>query len=1056
MTTFPPHITKQLQEQFYPVKHDEIRPATALKEVLEYQFADAPLWQQGIFASDLPYKTGSKEYVVVKDVNPVLSYLKTYPDQDVRLYELMREDRPVRPYFDVEFDAEQLDETEVLVLVLDVISTCLYQVGVTGSRGISIYSASGRCPTDKVISGKKASFHILCDTVEVFKSVLDHHQFMQSILFPYVRANNELLEKLSWTDPKGVKKCAIDHEPYKRNQTFRLPYQSKYSPSAIPRPLVYYDVSCLGCNYSEVYTCGIYEDPSELTFIKVISKPKIHPSKKSVSIQAGVESPEFEKVSALCECLSVSFLTAYGDCSNLIWGLCAVERTERMHDLIHRLCAKAPNYEYKWVESIIDSFKSSDIGIGSLVKWARDCVGKEAVATILNAFSVNHYKELFSVTMKPERHTVIHERYLGDHVRFEDDTDTLLIKSHLGTGKTVSITNLIRWAPYERILIVSPRKSYTYSQWAIFDSDASLPKMESYLDHQGALSPFQYMIVQVESLHRVGEWFVPYDLVILDESESILNQLHSVMTHGDHLINNHQVLELVMRTAGKVILADAFLSDRSFHFIKQLRAPTKTHYLENTFLPYSREAIELVSGHRGEEHMGNVNGFCDRIMTALRAGKKIVVVWTSKTAGEMFIEKYLSKETFVYKFYNSDSTKEDHKDLKDVEASWSDLQCLMYTSSITVGLSYDPSLSEVEFDEAFLYGNYRTAVPRDIAQSLLRVRVLKENRLTYTLTVPEYDYEAGGLNRVAQHVREKEETVMKTHPLANWILAPEWVRWNYIYNQNEEKISRSEYKRVLEQYLTNSGYVLKREVHDVAEEVVDEKKEVEKEKRDAWDSIPTLSPTQAETIYGWIKKGDATRDDKLAYRKYDFRRQFLRDCEEDDVKGLWDFMMTTDGAMERFWNVVGEKRWRLQELASAEARKRYAMMSMDRIKKRHAVERFLRIMGMNYSLEKVVIGADRLAEIGPLLEKEEKTLREEMGLRASQRKSTEWKVSHTIDFIRVMLENWCGGTVESNVTKIRQDGKRVQQYTLTLNKEDILWDKINSHHTNDSNFLIKF
>lgn len=1051
------NITTQLTDEFYPAVNDIIQPLSRLDPIVQYTFPNTPLWQQAVFASDSRCDSATKEYITVSDVNRVINYLKSHPDHDAHLYEVLPETRSVHPYFDVEFDAKQLNDIEVLENVLGAVAICLRQVGFTGSRGISIYTASGDCSTSKISSGKKASFHIICDTNEVFKSVADHKRFIQTILFPYIRGNKEISDKLYWVDPKGDKKCVIDHVPYMTNQTFRLPFQSKYS-SSIARRLVPFDVASFGWEHSAVYTVGVYDDPSELTFIEIAKDKYVDPSKKRshIEIKEGVESPEFPKVSALCECLTVEFLQGYEEARNLIWLLCGIEHTERMRELIHRICAKANNYEWKWVHDLIGSFKFVGLTIGSLVKWAKDCVGKEAVATILNTHSVSYYKELFSITMQPENHVTIHERYLGKDVNFNDDTNTLVVKSHLGTGKTTAISKLMYLTPYDRILIVSPRKSYTYAIHSALDDNASMPSFEKYLDHSGPLSEFDKMIVQVESLHRIGEWFIPYDLVILDESESILNQLHSVITNGENLINNHQILELVMRTARNVICADAFVSDRTFHFVKQLRDSKKTKYVENMFNPYKREAIHLKSSLL-DHHEANLDGFCDRIMTALRAGKKIVVLWTSKRVGEDFVERYLKKESFAYKFYNSDSTKEDQSDLKDVNVSWCDLKCLMYTTSITVGLSFDPQLENIEFDEIFLYGNYLTALPRDIAQSLLRVRVLKSNRLTYVLSTPFYsDGCDKGLTNVANAVNSKEEKMMKSHPLAKWILAPEWVRWNHVYNENEEKISRSEYERVLEQYLTHSGYTLRSEYHDVYDEVKQEKEDnKECEDKTSWDAIPDLSFCEAEKIYYAIKKGDADGDDKLAYRKYEFRTQFVEDFKEDSMKSLWNYYISSD-SIYKFWNVVGEKRWSIGDLASAEAKKRYAMMSSDRIKKREMMDQFLKIIGMNHSMEEVTIGPEKLAEIGPLLEGAEKELRDGMGLRASRRKADKWEVKHTIDLIHVILEEWCGAKVESDVNVIKKNKKITREYTLHINKDDTFWDKIKSHNIDDSKLLIKF
>jgi hypothetical protein len=1075
MTDLQNDETIDISTMFFPIEHGKIAASKKLAPVLTHYFDDAPVWTQGIVAADAKVDHAHKEYLAIKDFNILIELMKWNQANDTtidsHLYELLRDDCPVRPYFDLEWDAEQHSETDILGIIIPIITECLYSIGFRTCRGLSVYTASGACSSHVISSGKKASFHVLFDTVELFENVAHHQQFVRGVLLPHINKHANEYSELWWNNASNVRQLVLDANPYNGRQTFRLPHHSKWV-SGAARPLVLYDITALGYPYSEVYTAGVYEDPATLSCIKLAVKPNREPVR---AIAAGVETAEYAKIAELCGCLSASFLGSYESTRNLIWMLWASEQTPRMRGLIHQVCQRGHNYCYKWVEGLIKGFKFSGFTVGSLVTWAREGAGMQTVEDILGKYKTIYYEELFQRTMKPAQHRVIHERYLGEDISFGDN-DTILIHSHLGTGKTVTITNYIRMHNIERLLIISPRKSYTQSQLGIFNTDFGLlHTLESYMDHSGPLSHLPSVIVQVESLHRVGEWFEPYDLVIMDESESILNQLHSTMTHGDNLINNHQVLELAVRTAKKVILADAFMTDRTFHFVRSLRRPDKTMLLENTYQPYSREAILL---HKKDSAEVNTDAFFERIMAALRAGRRIVVVWTSKRVGEEFEERFLKKEEFTYLFYHSDSSKEDIQGLRDVASNWAKVACLMMTTSITVGISYDPvvdavceetfnvwdafrespsnmicdgtvPVADARFDEAFLYGTSTTALPRDIAQSLLRVRVLKANRLTYVIDAPVYAVEECGFTNVCNLLAAKEERLIKDHPLVKWTLCPKWARWNHTYNENERRCSCTHYKAVLQKYLENSGYELKTDVHDVS--IVAEEIEVHPLGLE-WGDISDIEYEGAKKIQYAIQRGDANNLDKMSYQKFVFRAQLVDTLEEEVLGGFWEkFVMKRE--IEKFWNVVTEKRMSMEDMVRREARYRFAPMAAHRIKQREALREFLGIMGLAHSQQVVVLSHEVLVEVGPALCAAEERLRVGMGLRATRRKG-EWKTGNTIDLIRVMLEEWGGGTVRSVATIVKRNKKILKDFTLYLNENNILWDSIRDYNRKMDDFLI--
>ena len=843
----------------------------------------------------------------------------------------------------------------------------------------------------------------------------------------------------------------------------------------------------------------------------------------------------------------------------LIYCLWGIEQSDRMCTLIHDVCRRATNYEHAWVQNLIRSWKFSAFHIGSLVMWAIACSDKTRVSQVLKRHAVKYHAELFAGTMKPVRQTVVHSRYLGD-IAF--DCNTLLIQSALGTGKTVSITNLIRRGGYARILIVSPRKSYTYSQHGVFQADRSLPALQCYLDIIGPLSSVDYLIVQAESLHRISKNVVPYDLVIMDESESILCQMHSVATHGKNMIANHEALQRAVISARHVIFADAFLSDRTFHMANALRANVR--YIENTFQPYERVAIRLAAVEK-DKRAANLGGFCERIMAALDAGRRIVVIWTSRRRGLWFAENFLKGRSYL--FYHSGSSKEEQEGLRNVHESWKGIQCLMMTTSITVGISYDvgverfanhtavqdsnpvgeavetddvgeadetdetvldkvdeavlnpvgetvlnpvgetvlstlrepiddrwmfdePLINTVcypndstalggpndstalrvchpndstnshngrvvceafdsHYDEGFLYASSASALPRDIAQSLLRVRVLKANRLTYVLDTRAGGTQNGGFTTVWNQMAWKEQQQEKDHPLVQWTECPPWVRFNHCYNVNEERISRGEYQEVLERYLVESGYALREEKHVpsaalAALPVLEDKEAIK------WDNIEDVTGEGADDIMLAMKRGEATAEEILCYKKYHFRAQLagLLACK----KGWWERFYEA-GREAAFWNVVREKRMSITDVAWKEADARYGIMTTTQIVQRKTLQKFLGILGMQHSQEEVVLDAERLSALGEPLQAAEREIREGMGLRKSERKGA-WKVTNTIDLISAVLDEWGAVKVESNVKSTTKNKKSIRVYSLHISGNTEMWDKIiNSHVNYDENLI---
>jgi hypothetical protein len=1030
-------MTTPIEHIYFPVKNGKQSFAPSLQPVLDYRFDNKPDFSQGFIAQDT--HSGGKQYLTISNFSAWLQTDVIKSKQNRYLYEVIPTGNPVLPYFDLEWDSEQLDEREVLDFITYVFINSFHSIGVE-IKNFSLFCSSGKVSTDKIKSGWKASFHIILDTSHVFTNIAQHKSFIKDIVFPFINKDSDLVKKLLWIDAKGVTKCVLDDAVYGSNQGFRLPFQSKLGSDRTLIPQLNVTNYCI----------GIYSDIKDLEFINLPSTVLINysPINRNNHLPIPIHSPEFELACGLSALLNIDFLCNYSKTMELIFCLAGIENSDRMCDLIHSTCSKAPNYEWKWVNDTIRSLKFKGFTINKLREWVEECTDKNTVSKVIKQYPVNYSHELFSEMLRPHNYTQIDERYIGNSVvlnkPFSKNVDTLIIKSLLGTGKTQFIKdNIIANGCYKRILVISPRKSYTNAQ------KGELSEFTSYLDvYVGDLSHVEHLIIQVESLHRIGSGFQKYDLVLLDEVESILNQLHSVKTNAGNLITNHEALAMAVSTAGHVIMADAFISDRTFNFCRELRVIDRTHYIENVSNPYKRQAIFL-RPQDDTKCVANLGGFCERVCDALKSGKRIVIVWTSKRKGDWFVENFLEKWVSDSKsdkkpswiFYNSSTSKDEQEGLKNVNESWKNVQCLMMTTSITVGISYDPKIAELMFDEAFLYGSAASAMPRDIAQALFRVRNLKSNRLTYVIdSRGAFPSGSRGFANISNEVTMKENKLVRGHPLVKWTTCPAWGRYNFVQCENEERCSRVEYKTILDKYLVCSGYTLTEEVHIPTQDIEKISLETDNIELLFWENIEDIDSEAVFDIQKLMKRGEASNEEILQYKKANFRAQFIVGCDEDDLECWWNKFFTTDSE-GRFWNIVKEKRWSIDDVARAEANKRYAIMTGDSVKERETLERFLKIVGIKHSQEEVIIGVEKLEEIGKELCKVDTDLRKGLGLRASRSKG-EWKTKNTIDLITVILENWGRGTVESIVKAKKVNKKVIKEYSLQINKNNTIWEKI--------------
>lgn len=333
-------------------------------------------------------------------------------------------------------------------------------------------------------------------------------------------------------------------------------------------------------------------------------------------------------------------------------------------------------------------------------------------------------------------------RYVELEHILKSDKKGVLIRAAMGTGKSTCIRSVInkQLRPHERVLLISPRKTFTQAIVAELNSQMKGDKFVSYMDKKASLTTASRVAVQFESLHLLsGENVAPFAYVIVDECESGLTQAISAQTNGTHIKQNQALFEGFVRRAKRVFLMDAFLGARTFRMVKTMGFPyTFLWYLRK---PARRTAIRY-------DHFFGVKSSTpvkERIETQfrqylavlfeqLRQGKRIYAFFSSR---DKLLEVRAAIENVLPGLKILMYHGKKGNDLSNVREDWRDVNLVMTTTSITVGVDYNYSETnhpEWMFDKVFVYASASSHnLVRDIFQSTMRVRHLTDNELHYFL-----------------------------------------------------------------------------------------------------------------------------------------------------------------------------------------------------------------------------------------------------------------------------------------------------------------------------------
>lgn len=725
-----------------------------------------------------------------------------------------------------------------------------------------VTNASGLGEKGQWLNILKYSYHIVVNNGFFFQNTRECLQFIT-----YIKDNEECV------NIRGI----IDKAPYNGNQSFKLPYQGKLGSLRVHVPqngtfrdffVSRYTWDRFVGFYSTTHTAPTNPSTRERDPNKAVQKKDKYTGIVD-DLDVGVVSNATTIAIPLDRVITVeNLLNVFGN-EGYEWEtwfcvLCVCKNETELVDTFLRWSRMSPKHNE---QDAINAWNS-------LEKRSTKCYNISTLMSLVNrkypmTVKLNTKKmtsvlvnEVSVPTINFNEHgydTIIYnEKYCKSLYELAQQYGDIHLDSHLGTGKSTAICDLVKRSSYKSIVCITPRKAFARSIYT--DLKAVEPEMEFYQDiPKNERAACKFVVCQLESLTTLNDNF---DLVIFDESESNLAQFDSSTIKNFHQTTTH--FKSIMTNAKTTVWSDAFLMDRSLVICSKLRHNTQKVYVKNTFQPYKRDAYKV--GHSASQFLT----YIDRFTQQNKKDRNIIATGSKQNCNDIFekINKpFMGIDTTLK--ITSDTADSVIKKMADVNTLWGRYKNVVYTTSVTVGVSYDRT--DLPFNNLFLHFSAWSSTVRDMFQSSLRARTITSNNMYYS-----HYSKYNGMDRFPLFDREKLRKVITERDAIENTHLDDWVIDMWVFNNQEKNMNAYNHEDVLKQYLEICGYTMHVDIEEDDEEKDKDKEAIEND----YSTIADISYEKYQEHDLLIKKGGASVQVKKEHKKYEFNHLVLNDCSQ--------------------------------------------------------------------------------------------------------------------------------------------------------------------------------
>ena len=356
-------------------------------------------------------------------------------------------------------------------------------------------------------------------------------------------------------------------------------------------------------------------------------------------------------------------------------------------------------------------------------------------------YNYQRYEDYLKVPTEFKK-TLVGENYID----IEDigDSGVYVLGVGCGRGKTETAIKDIQRNMDKRVLFIVPRITLSY------DIHNRLKKSNieftNYKDLKSgeSLGHMKREIISPCSLHKLDltsynfNQGSPYDTLIIDEFETLIDMFLNNKIHGGKLAINWNLFINLLKTTKKVIIMDAITTKKTHNFLTKLNL--KYFYIDDVrpdFLELNR-----VVKKKDEKCIDTEHRFFNLLMNDLKNNKKCFVFTPYKESrkennkdsiscirGVMPLMNFICDKLNFVKGVDIEGyyaeAYEEKLGLHNVNKTWSSMKCVITNTCNSVGINYE----NFDFDNIYLFISDWNNI-RDVLQALRRIRNIKNKKIT--------------------------------------------------------------------------------------------------------------------------------------------------------------------------------------------------------------------------------------------------------------------------------------------------------------------------------------
>jgi len=960
-------------------------------------------------------KNNSKKYYNIND----LELIKYIVRKNTFSYEILRINKPRKLYFDLEWKDNEFENNEqTLTNFLNFVKEEMLKEFNVDNPDIAISGCSYDTQFGGIF-GRKISYHVIFNYNKFFKNYEDSRSFTKDYLYNKVKK----IKEFCYLDGKA---CIMDHAVYGRNQPMKMIGQSKYGKKKGTQKVINFTDEPLK------HLCGIYENLDSLEyydvskFVNVVVENNVKGDKKTrdysgapVSEIHSIFPIEFTQPPGEV-CNSFDYLLASIPNNDVSWDCyfgiaCAVKNSpDGRYEDFRKWSMKSSKHDdpecKKMWRGIHKRYEGRRYDKRTIIKIAERCnpLLGETSAVIRNLVSISSFPNVEVVT------------YNEKHCRNLPDQRIVVLQANMGVGKTYQCIKKVQDNPDKSVIIFSSR--ILYAEGITEEYNRELLKDLGFICYHGSqkhvIENSYRLVMSPQSLFKLNEITKFFDIVIMDECESVLSELTGstmkIPKCPDAILNSYKVFEKIMKKAENLIFCDAFISNRTINFINNIFNNRNFIMHKNTF-----QSVERVA-----EKIDNYNNFTHLMERDIKDNKKNIVYYCdSKTKIQKIKDDYPETKDYLYIYANCDPKARDT--CKNVNELWKNKRLLCYNSTITVGLNYQ----NLDYDKMYLFGSIFCGNVRNVFQSSMRVRNLKENNLVYNLCSKLFGSAGNGISKYICYEDALQDLYLKVsrvegtdfggQGIEKWNDPPQWLIELTAFEMFEKSVNKYYFEDLFEYYLKINNYKKKNEINM---EVSDPKEAEVK------DLTFSLNFNEIVIPYGFDPDLKSTDDTFLITKAKHIFMSFIDTSEVSNINELFSKFINVNklSLTQSFWNIIKEAKStpEMQHLKDIKEN-RYAMFAKESGKRLQEINTIVSKLGLESSTDNdKTVNTLTINKIKKYIKENKKDHCSLFKVRdRSNKKHNDTR--KTIDQINKLLTSWSGYKLKctSRKSKIRNNYK---------------------------------